>query len=141
MGEKDDLDLTDLGMRRWVRYLLPVLVCVDTDEAGDQQVRHVVPLLEDIGTASDDLRNPVVYDPDGTERVTDHREDEAAWQAISYAGAMKDTWVGEKPWLDWDWLESTEELTADDRDIQDGVDDEPEDDEPEDDELEWTPTR
>lgn len=95
MSEKDDLDLTALDQRRWVRFELPVLVCVDTDEASDQYVRHVVPLLDEIEMATDDQHNPVVYDPDGTEPVADHRGDDAAWQAISHAGATKDRWVGE----------------------------------------------
>ncbi|MGH3565275.1 MAG: hypothetical protein ACRDRH_04440 [Pseudonocardia sp.] len=65
MRDEDDLDLTDLAQRRWVRYELPVLVCVDTAESGDQ---HVVPVLDDIDMAADDLRAPVVYGPDGTKR-------------------------------------------------------------------------
>lgn len=100
MSKKDDLD-----QRRWVRYQLPVLVCVDTDEAGDQHMRHVVPLLDEIDMASDDQYNPTQWSTtrDGTKGVADHCGDDAARQAISHAGATKDRWVGEKPYLDWDW--------------------------------------
>jgi hypothetical protein len=137
MSEKDDLDLTELDQRRWVRFELPVLVCVDTDGAGDQHVRHVVPLLDEIEMATDDQHNPVVYDPDGTERVADHCDDDAAWQAISHAGATKDRWVGEKPYSDWDWWENPEDLTAEDHYAKE----EAEEADDGDDDLESTPTR
>ncbi|MGH3565321.1 MAG: hypothetical protein ACRDRH_04670 [Pseudonocardia sp.] len=77
-------------------------------------MRHVVPVLDEIDMAADDLRAPVVYGPDGTQRVADHRADDAAWDAISHAGATKDTWVGEKPYLDWDCFESPDDLHAED---------------------------
>lgn len=57
------------------------------------------------------------------ERVDDRRADDAAWEAISYAGATKDTWIGEKPYADWDWLESPEDLTVEDRYAQQEADD------------------
>lgn len=118
MRDKDDLDLTDLTQRRWVRFDLPVLVCVDTEASGDQQVRHIVPILDAIEIATDHQHEPVVYGPDGTERVPDRRADDAAWQAISHAGATKDSWIGEKPYDDWDWLEDPEDLTAEDLDAK-----------------------
>ncbi len=138
MSENDDLDLIDLDRRRWVRYELPVLVCVDTDTHGDQHVRHVVPLLEEIAMAADHRRAPIVHDPDGTDPIADHREDDPAWHAISHAGATKETWVGEQPYADWDWFETPEDLTAEDRLTQE--DDEGPDADDEDDDLEWTPT-
>jgi hypothetical protein len=121
MHDEDDLALTDLAQRRWVRYDMPVMVCVDTEASGDQQVRHVVPILDEIELATDDQHEPVVYGPDGTERVPDRRADDAAWQAISHAGATKDDWIGEKPYDDWDWLEHPEDLTAEDRDAKEEV--------------------
>ena len=140
MSEKDELDLTDLDQRRWVRFELPVLVCVDTDEAGDQHVRHVVPMLDEIGMATDDQHNPMVYDPDGAVRVADHRGDDTAWQAIRHAGASKHRWVGEKPYSDWGWLEDPEDLTAEDRYTKEDAE-EADDGDDGDDDLEWTPTR
>lgn len=51
-------------MHRWVRYVAPVMVCVDLDEAGDERVVNVV-----IGEEPEDLRpvgntegQPLVYD-------------------------------------------------------------------------------
>lgn len=116
-------------------YELPVLVCVDTDESGDQHIRHVVPLTDDIEMAADHQHEPIVYHPDGVQRVADRRADDDAWQAISHAGATKDRWIGEKPYADWDWFENPEDLYAEDLDAHkeeagDGDDD-----------LEWTPTR
>ncbi|MFE3785546.1 hypothetical protein ACFXPA_46065 [Amycolatopsis sp. NPDC059090] len=86
MREKDDLDLTDLDQRRWVRCQLPIMVCVDVDEAGDQ---HVM--------AADHQYEPIVCHPDSAQRVPDRRAEDAAWRAISLAGHGKNTWVGEIP--------------------------------------------
>lgn len=127
MREKDNLNLTDLDQRRWVRYQLPIMVCVDLDEAGDQHVRYVVPVLDEIEMAADHQDEPIVYRPDGIERVPDRRADDAAWQAISHAGHSKDTWIGETPFHDWDWLEDPEDLTANDRYTQQETDDEDDD--------------
>lgn len=116
MSEHSELDGTDLGQRRWVRFALPVMVCVDTNDAGDQQVRHVVPLLDDIDLDRDD--SVMVYGPDGIERVEDHRGDDAAWQAIQHAGHTRERWVGDRPDRDWGWFESPDDLTAEDDDAQ-----------------------
>lgn len=66
------------------------------------------------------------------------REDSAAWHAISHAGATKDTWIGDKPYATWDWLEDPEDLTAEARYAKGDEADDPGN---EDDEFEWTPTR
>jgi len=140
-----DIALVDLNKRRWVRFEMPVLVCVDVDENGERHVRHVVPVHDEIELAKDDLYNPIVYGPDGTEPVADTRRDRVAWDAFNHAGHTKDRWVGEQPSLDWDWWENPEDLTASDRYTQedpDGDDYEDSDDEDSDDgELEWTPLR
>jgi hypothetical protein len=136
-----DVGLVDLDKRRWVRFEMPVLVCVDTDENGDQYVRHVVPQHDDLELARDDRRDPVVYGPDGIERAVYSPEDTAAWRAVEHAGQTKDTWVGEQPYLDWGWWENPEDLTASDRYAQDEDDADGEDDEDDEDDLEWTPIR
>lgn len=121
--DKPDLNLIDLGQRRWVRFDLPVLVCVDTDTAGDQWVSYVVPMLEDIdlGRAHGE---PMVYAPDGIESVEDYREDDPAREAISHAHATQDAWIGQRPYLDWGWYDDPEDLTAQDRYTQTGDPDE-----------------
>jgi len=126
--DKEDLDGVDLAKRRWVRFEMPVLVCVDTDQHGDQHVRHVVPVPHEIEPAGDDQDIQVVYGPDGDQRVD--RKEPAAWRAVSEAGHTRRRWVGERPDRDWDWLESPDDLLVEDQYAQehpDGEDDEDQD--------------
>jgi hypothetical protein len=110
---------------------------VDVDDQGDQYVRHVVPMPEDIELARDDRHNPVVYSPDGAEPVPSSRDGRVARTAVTHCGATKDVWIGERPDADWDWLENTEDLTASDRYDHAHPDGDGEDD----DDLESTPAR
>lgn len=135
-AEKPDLDLIDLDRRRWVLFHLPVLVCVDTDTAGDEWVSHVVPMPTDIELGRDH-GEPVVYGPDGVEPLAEYRDDDPARAAVGYAHATRAAWIGRRPYLDWGWYEDPEDLTAQDRDTQAG--DPGEDDDPDQD-LDGVPT-
>jgi hypothetical protein len=78
-------------VRRWIRYELPVMVCVDVDEATEHaQITKVVP--GDIGLARDHTGHLLVYN-ERMERVNDDL-DSASAVAI-HTAEDRDAWPAE----------------------------------------------
>ena len=78
-------------VRRWIRHELPVMVCVDVDEATEHaQITKVVP--GDIGLARDHTGHLLVYN-ERMERVNDDL-DSASAVAI-HTAEDRDAWPAE----------------------------------------------
>lgn len=117
--------------RRWVRFEMPVMVCVEVDEhVEDERVVTVVVGAEDpdIVLARDAERVVLVYD-ESMERVAP--TEPVAAVAISVADGRdwppRSDWefgpdVFRDPWLYEDVVEAADELVAEDEEQPAGVD-------------------
>jgi hypothetical protein len=70
LDTEDDAEASEDSTRRWVRYVMPVMVEVDCD---DDEVTRVVTLPEEIREDRDDMGHFLVYDEQFIRRYDDEQ--------------------------------------------------------------------